>query len=148
MQLYNGTWDSHDYIERAHGNLVRGVDQPIAALIADLKQRGLLDSTLIVWCGEFGRTPQGEPRDLIGRDHHVEAFTMWLAGGGIKTGQTIGATDEIGYYITEDKIHVHDLHATLLHLLGIDHLKLTYKFQGRHFRLTDVHGAVVKEILN
>ena len=122
-------------------------DQPAAALIADLKQRGLLDETLVVWGGEFGRTPQGEPRELIGRDHHIDAYTMWLTGGGIKGGQTIGKTDEIGYYAVEDRLHVHDLQATILHLLGIDHLKLTYKFQGRNFRLTDVHGEVVRKLL-
>src|SRR5690606_592970 len=123
------------------------VDRGSAALIRDLKQRGLLDETIVIWGGEFGRTPQGEPRDLIGRDHHIEAFTMWLAGGGIKSGQTIGRTDEIGYYPVEDRIHVHDLHATVLHLLGLNHLELTYRFQGRDFRLTDVHGEVVDKLI-
>ena len=111
---------------------------PSAALVKDLKQRGLLDDTLVVWGGEFGRTPQGEPRDIIGRDHHIDAYTMWLAGGGIKRGHTVGKTDELGYYAVEDQVHVHDLQATILHLLGLDHLKLTYRFQGRDFRLTDV----------
>lgn len=151
VQLYHTDWDHHGNVGTELGKSLddrcREVDQGSAALVADLKRRGLLDDTIVIWGGEFGRTPQGEPRDLIGRDHHVEAFTMWMAGGGIKTGQTIGATDEIGYYITEDKVHVHDLHATLLHLLGIDHLKLTYKFQGRNYRLTDVHGNVVSKLL-
>jgi len=116
-------------------------------LIKDLKQRGLLENTLIVWGGEFGRTPQGEPRDMLGRDHHIDGYTMWLAGGGVRGGQTIGSTDEIGYYVTNDKVHVHDLQATILHLLGIDHLKLTFRFQGRDYRLTDVAGNVVAKLL-
>ena len=122
----------------------------VAALITDLKQRGLLDATLVVWGGEFGRTPMNEARNgskLLGRDHHPRAFTMWMAGGGIKPGITVGRTDELGYNVVEDPVHVHDLHATILHLLGIDHTKLTYKFQGRDFRLTDVHGKVVKKLL-
>lgn len=151
VQLYHTDWDHHGNAGTELGKSLddrcREVDQGSAALVADLKRRGLLDDTIVIWGGEFGRTPQGEPRDLIGRDHHVEAFTMWLAGGGIKTGQTIGSTDEIGYNVIEDKIHVHDLHATLLHLLGIDHLKLTYKFQGRNYRLTDVHGNLVPKLL-
>jgi len=151
VQLYHTDWDHHGNVGTELGKSLddrcREVDQGSAALVFDLKRRGLLDDTIVIWGGEFGRTPQGEPRDLIGRDHHVEAFTMWFAGGGIKTGQTIGATDEIGYYITDDKVHVHDLHATLLQLLGIDHLKLTYKFQGRNYRLTDVHGNVVSKLL-
>jgi Protein of unknown function (DUF1501) len=125
----------------------REVDGPAASLVADLKQRGMLDDTLVIWGGEFGRTPMGEPRDLIGRDHHVDGYTMWLAGGGIRGGQTIGATDELGYYAVEDRTHVHDLQATILHLLGLDHLKLTYRFQGRDFRLTDVGGNVVRKLL-
>lgn len=151
VQLYHTDWDHHGNAGTELGKSLdercKEVDQASAALVSDLKRRGLLDETIVVWGGEFGRTPQGEPRDLMGRDHHVEAFTMWLAGGGIKTGQTIGSTDEIGYYITEDKVHVHDLHATLLHLLGINHLKLTYKFQGRNYRLTDVHGNIVEKLL-
>ena len=151
VQLYHTDWDHHGNAGTELGKSLDErcgeVDRASAALIHDLKRRGLLDETIVVWGGEFGRTPQGEPRDLMGRDHHVEAFTMWMAGGGIKTGQTIGATDEIGYYVTEDKVHVHDLHATLLHLLGINHLKLTYKFQGRNYRLTDVHGNVVEKLL-
>ncbi|MCA9155813.1 MAG: DUF1501 domain-containing protein, partial [Planctomycetales bacterium] len=106
-----------------------------------------LDDTLVIWSGEFGRTPQGEPRDFLGRDHHIEAFSLWMAGGGMKAGATIGKTDEIGYYTVEDPIHVHDLHATVLHLMGLDHLKLTYRFQGRDFRLTDIAGNVVTKLL-
>ena len=152
VQLYHTDWDHHGNagfeLVKSLEERCRETDQGCAALIKDLKQRGLLDQTIVVWGGEFGRTPQGEDREkLLGRDHHIEAYTMWLAGGGIKTGQTIGATDEIGYYTTEDKVHVHDLQATILHLLGIDHLKLTYKFQGRNFRLTDVHGNVVPKLL-
>ena len=151
VQLYHTDWDHHGNAGTELGKSLDErcgeVDRASAALVYDLKRRGLLDETIVVWGGEFGRTPQGEPRDLMGRDHHVEAFTMWMAGGGIKTGQTIGSTDEIGYYVTEDKVHVHDLHATLLHLLGINHLKLTYKFQGRNYRLTDVHGNVVEKLL-
>ncbi len=113
----------------------------------DLKRLGLLDSTLVVWGGEFGRTPMGEIRETTGRDHHIDAYTMWLAGGGIKKGFIHGATDEIGYNVTENPVHVNDLQATILHCLGLDHEKLTFKFQGRQYRLTDVHGTVVKEIL-
>jgi uncharacterized protein (DUF1501 family) len=107
----------------------------------------LLDDTLVIWGGEFGRTPQGEPRDLIGRDHHVEAYTMWLAGGGVKGGVSVGKTDEIGYYSVEGATHVHDLQATILHLLGLDHKRLTYRFQGRDYRLTDVGGNVIEQVL-
>jgi uncharacterized protein (DUF1501 family) len=116
-------------------------------LIKDLKQRGLLDETLVIWGGEFGRTPMGEPRELVGRDHHIDGYSMWMAGGGIKAGQTIGRTDDLGFYAVEDRIHVHDLQATILHLLGLDHKRLTFKFQGRNFRLTDVEGEVVKKLL-
>lgn len=152
VQLYHTDWDHHGNagtdLAKSLDDRCRETDQASAALVADLKQRGLLDQTIVVWGGEFGRTPQGEDRETLpGRDHHIEAYTMWMTGGGFKTGQTIGATDEIGYYTVEDKIHVHDLQATLLHLLGIDHLKLTYKFQGRNFRLTDVHGNVVSKLL-
>ncbi len=151
VQLYHTDWDHHGNAGTELGKSLddrcREVDQPMAALVLDLKQRGLLDDTIVIWGGEFGRTPMGEPRDMIGRDHHVDSFAMWLAGGGIKVGQTIGATDELGFYVTEDPVHVHDLHATLLHLLGLNHLKLSYKFQGRDFRLTDVAGQVVKKML-
>jgi uncharacterized protein (DUF1501 family) len=155
VQLYHRGWDTHgasfgdDVIEKLP-HLCRQTDQAAAALVKDLKQRGLLDSTLVVWGGEFGRTPMNEARNgskFLGRDHHPRAFTMWMAGGGIKPGITHGETDELGYNITKDPVEVHDLHATMLHLLGIDHEKLTYKFQGRDFRLTDVHGKVVQGLL-
>ena len=128
----------------------RDVDQPAAALVRDLEQRGLLDETLVVWGGEFGRTSycQGElTPEAFGRDHHPRCFTMWLAGGGVRPGITHGSTDDFCYNVAEHPVHVHDLNATLLHLLGIDHTRLTYKFQGRHFRLTDVHGTVVAPLL-
>ena len=118
-----------------------------AALVKDLKQHGMLDETLVIWGGEVGRTPMGERRKPTGRDHHADAYTMWLAGGGVKGGFRYGATDEFGFKAAENPVHVHDLHATMLHLLGIDHKRLTYRFQGRDFRLTDVHGHVIKEIL-
>ncbi|MFZ9792716.1 MAG: DUF1501 domain-containing protein, partial [Gemmataceae bacterium] len=123
------------------------VDQACAALITDLKRRGLLDDTLVIWGGEFGRTPMSEIRETTGRNHHIDAFTMWVAGGGTKPGHHLGKTDEFGFSAVEDRVHVHDLHATILHLMGVDHLKLTYKFQGRNFRLTDVHGEVVNKLL-
>ena len=113
----------------------------------DLKRRGMLDTTLVIWGGEFGRTPMGENRETIGRDHHIDAYTMWLAGGGVKPGLVYGETDEIGYNVVENPVHVHDLQATVLHQLGFDHTKLTFRFQGRDYRLTDVHGHVVKDIL-
>ncbi|HLJ12497.1 MAG TPA: DUF1501 domain-containing protein [Planctomycetaceae bacterium] len=151
VQLYHTDWDHHGNAGTELGKSLdercREIDQPSAALVKDLKARGLLDSTLVVWGGEFGRTPQGEPRDMLGRDHHIEGYSMWLAGGGIKAGQTIGQTDELGYYAVDDKVHVHDLQATILHLLGIDHLKLTFRFQGRDYRLTDVAGNVVQKML-
>ena len=112
----------------------------------DLKQRGLLKDTLVIWGGEFGRTPMGENRDTTGRNHHIDAFTMWFAGGGVKPGQVLGETDELGFNATTDPAHVHDLHATILHLLGIDHTKLTFRFQGRDYRLTDVHGKVFTKL--
>lgn len=155
VQLYHRGWDTHgssqngDIVNRLTA-LCREVDRGSAALVQDLKQRGLLKDTIIVWGGEFGRTPMNEARSgskFLGRDHHARAFTMWLAGGGIKPGITIGKTDELGYNIVEDPVGVHDLHATLLHLLGIDHTRLTYKFQGRDFRLTDVHGELVHKLM-
>jgi hypothetical protein len=151
VQLYHTDWDHHGnpdtHLGQPLDDRCREVDRPSAALVKDLKQRGLLDDTLVIWGGEFGRTPMGEPRDLIGRDHHVDGYTMWLAGGGIRGGQTIGATDELGYYAVDDRVHVHDLQATLLHLLGLDHLRLTYRSQGRNFRLTDVAGNVVPKLI-
>ena len=130
--------------------MCRETDQAAAALVADLKQRGLLESTLVVWGGEFGRTPMNEARSgsrFLGRDHHPRAFTMWLAGGGIKPGIAVGETDDIGYNIVKDPVSVHDLQATILHLMGLDHTRLTYRFQGREFRLTDVEGEVVKKLV-
>jgi uncharacterized protein (DUF1501 family) len=151
VQLYHTDWDHHGNpgtdLGKALDERCQEVDQPTAALVKDLKQRGLLNDTLVVWGGEFGRTPQGEPRDTLGRDHHIEAFTMWLAGGGVKPGQSIGQTDEIGYYVTENQVHVHDLQATILHLLGLDHKRLTFRFQGRDYRLTDIGGNVVSQLI-
>lgn len=149
VQLYNGSWDSHDYIERAHGNLVRGVDQPIAALITDLKQRGLLESTLIVWCGEFGRTPDNGVRGGIayGRDHNPNAMTVWLAGGGCNAGHTIGATDELGMTAVEEVHHIRDLHVTLLRLMGLDDDKLTYYHAGRFKQLSQFGGEVIDKLM-
>ena len=149
IHLYHRGWDHHNEIKTLLPKSCGYVDQGTAALVKDLKQRGLFEDTLIVWCGEFGRTPmsQGTDPDLMGRDHHIKGFSMWMAGGGIKGGHSYGATDELGYNAVENVVHVHDLHATILHLFGIDHTKLTYRFQGRDFRLTDVHGKVVTDIL-
>jgi len=155
VQLFHWNWDQHGTSK--DGDIIHGLarqtqdtDRACTALIKDLKQRGLLEDTLIVWGGEFGRTPMNEERNgskFLGRDHHPHAFTVWMAGGGIKPGITYGATDELGYHAVEDTVHVHDLQATILHCLGFDHTKLTYKFQGRDFRLTDVHGEVVEKLL-
>lgn len=151
VQLYHTDWDHHGnpgtHLGQPLDDRCREVDRPAAALVADLKQRGLLNDTLVIWGGEFGRTPQGEPRDVMGRDHHIEAYSMWLAGGGVAGGRVVGKTDELGYYAVEDQVHVHDLQATVLHLLGLDHERLTYRFQGRDFRLTDVAGHVVEKLL-
>uniref|UniRef100_UPI003B3B777E DUF1501 domain-containing protein n=1 Tax=Spirosoma sp. TaxID=1899569 RepID=UPI003B3B777E len=152
IQLYHQGWDQHGNLPNDIKLMAKSVDQASAALIKDLKQRGLLDDTLVVWGGEFGRTPMQENRDgqvlpFMGRDHHLDAFTVWMAGGGVKRGFSYGETDDIGYYGVKDKVHVHDLQATILHLLGFDHTKLTYQFQGRPFRLTDVAGKIVKPIL-
>ncbi|MFO1022785.1 MAG: DUF1501 domain-containing protein [Planctomycetales bacterium] len=137
-------WDQHSDLKEGHEKNAREVDQPIAALLYDLKARGLLEDTLVWWGGEFGRTPTAEGKN--GRDHNPEGFTMWLAGGGVKAGLRYGTTDDYGYYAAENKVHMHDLHATILHLMGLDHEKLTYRYAGRDFRLTDVEGRVVKEI--
>ena len=155
VQLYHWGWDQHGdsmgndlrygLVERC-----RETDQPIAALIKDLKRRGLLDSTLVIWGGEFGRTPMNEERNgskWLGRDHNQHAFTVWMAGGGIKPGITYGATDDLGYHAVDDRVGVHDLQATILHLLGLNHEKLTFRFQGRDYRLTDVSGQVVSGLL-
>ena len=151
VQLYHTNWDSHggpgENLQSDFEKVCREVDQGQAALVKDLKARGLLDDTLVVWGGEFGRTPMGENRDTTGRNHHIDAFTMWLAGGGVKSGAIIGQTDELGFRSVEDKVHVHDLHATILYLLGMEHTQLTFRFQGRDFRLTDVHGDLVKKLL-
>ncbi len=157
VQLYHRGWDHHgaendDDLLNALPRLCRETDRATAALIKDLKQHGLLDSTLVVWGGEFGRTPMSEVRagnrsKFVGRDHHPRAFTMWLAGGGIKPGVTLGRTDDFGYDIVQDPVQVHDLHATVLHLMGLDHTRLTYRFQGREFRLTDVEGTVMQKLL-
>ena len=158
VQLYDRTWDHHgtaldtDVVSPTGGlaTKCRQADRPMAALIKDLKQRGLLEETLVIWGGEFGRTPLNEARGgskFLGRDHHPRAFSIWMAGGGIKPGYTHGATDEFGWNVTEDRVHVHDLQATILHCLGMDHTRLTYKFQGRNFRLTDVAGNVIQKLL-
>jgi Protein of unknown function (DUF1501) len=138
-------WDQHSDLLRDHAQNAREVDQPIAGLLQDLKARGLLKDTLVLWGGEFGRTPTAQGSD--GRDHNPEAFTMWMAGGGVKPGLQYGSTDDYGYYAVENKVHFHDLHATILYLLGMDHTKLTYRYAGRDFRLTDVHGNIVKDIV-
>lgn len=151
VQLYHTNWDSHggpgENLNNDFEKVCKDVDQASAGLILDLKARGLLDDTLVVWGGEFGRTPMGEVRKTVGRDHHIDAFTMWMAGAGVKAGYIHGETDELGFGVVDGKVHVHDLHATILHLLGFDHEQLTYKFQGRDFRLTDVHGHIVRDIL-
>jgi hypothetical protein len=151
VQLYHTNWDHHggntENLEQHLPQVCREVDQPCAALIKDLKRLGLLERTLVIWGGEFGRTPMGEQRESTGRDHHIDAYTMWLAGGGVKRGFLYGRTDEIGYNVVENPVHVHDLQATILHLMGLDHTKLTFRFQGRDYRLTDVHGQVMHDIL-
>jgi hypothetical protein len=155
IQLYHRGWDTHgtgsgDDILTGLKNRCQETDQAAAALVKDLKQRGLLDSTLVVWGGEFGRTPMNEARNgskFLGRDHHAHAFTMWFAGAGVKKGVTLGTTDDLGYSITQDPCHIHDLQATILHLLGMDHKKLTFRYEGRDFRLTDVHGELFTPLL-
>jgi hypothetical protein len=148
VQLYSGAgskWDSHKGIEENHSKLCHSVDQPIAGLLADLKARGMLEETLVIWGGEFGRTPMSEQGD--GRDHNPTGFTMWMAGGGVKGGQTYGATDELGLYAVEDRLHVHDIHATILHLLGIDHTQLVYNHKGRPERIDQNEGHPYKKLL-
>lgn len=145
-QIFHEAWDQHGSLVKDITQNCKDTDQACAALVTDLKQRGMLDDTLVVWGGEFGRTPMTQG-GTDGRDHHPNAFTMWMAGGGIKPGLVMGQTDELGFNVVEDKVHVHDLHATLMHLLGFDHTKLTYRSQGRNFRLTDVHGHVVEKML-
>jgi uncharacterized protein (DUF1501 family) len=157
VQVWHGAgqpWDSHDDIEINHRRLAKECDQAIWALLSDLKQRGMLDDTLVIWGGEFGRTPTVElptpganAGKINGRDHNHHGFSMWLAGGGVKGGTIVGNTDEFGFAAQDNKVHVHDLHATMLQLLGFDHEKLTYRYAGRDFRLTDVHGRVVEDII-
>lgn len=150
IQLFHRGWDQHTRLPSGIRNQARDVDQPQAALVQDLKERGLLDDTLVVWGGEFGRSVYCQGRfteEVYGRDHHPRCFTMWMAGGGVKPGVTIGETDDFSYNIVKDPVHVHDLHATILHLLGVDHTKLTFHYQGRDFRLTDVHGKIIEPIL-
>jgi hypothetical protein len=150
VQLFHRGWDQHSSLPKQIRGQAHDTDQPSAALIADLKQRGLLDDTLVVWGGEFGRTTYSQgvlTKENYGRDHHPRCFTIWMAGGGVRGGLTYGATDDFSYNVVENPVHVHDLHATILHLLGVDHTRLTYKFQGRHYRLTDVHGNVVKGVV-
>jgi arylsulfatase A-like enzyme len=156
VQLFDWGWDYHgtgvaNGLEDGLTNKCATMDKPVAALIKDLRQRGLLDETLIIWGGEFGRTPFREGRTskskILGRDHYPDCFTMWMAGGGVKGGFSYGETDELGFGVVQDKVHVHDLQATIMHLLGFDHERLTFRFQGRDYRLTDVHGHVVNELL-
>ncbi len=146
VQLYHEAWDQHGSLVKDLNANTKDTDQACAALVQDLKQRGMLNDTLVIWGGEFGRTPMVQGGS-DGRDHHPNAFTMWMAGGGMKPGLTLGESDELGFNVAKDKVHVHDLHATTLHLLGFDHTKLTYRFQGRDYRLTDVHGNVVNQLL-
>jgi len=151
VQLYHTNWDHHggpsETLTKHLSQVTREVDQPCMALLKDLKTRGLLDDTLVIWGGEFGRTPMGENRNPPGRNHHIDAFSMWFAGGGVKRGAVVGETDEFGFNSIREECHVHDLHATILHLLGLDHEKLTFRFQGRDFRLTDVAGKVIQPML-
>jgi uncharacterized protein (DUF1501 family) len=148
VQVFYGSgqpWDDHGDLEKGHRAKAKDSDKAIAALLKDLKAKGLLDETLVLWGGEFGRTPTSEGAN--GRDHNNHGFCVWLAGGGVKGGMTYGQSDEFGFAAMENKVHVHDLHATILHLMGIDHEKLTYRYSGRDFRLTDVYGTVVKDII-
>jgi hypothetical protein len=146
VQLVHEAWDQHGNLVADLRKNCQNTDRPCAALLTDLKQRGMLEDTLVIWGGEFGRTPMVQGGN-DGRDHHPNCFTMWLAGGGVKPGLVLGRSDDLGFNVTEDRVHVHDLNATVLHLLGFDHEKLTYRFQGRDFRLTDVHGKVVRKLL-
>ena len=151
IQIYHPGWDHHGGLPNGIRHKCKQTDQPSAALVKDLKARGMLEDTLVIWGGEFGRTSYCQGKILpnnFGRDHHPKCFTMWMAGGGVNAGHSHGTTDEYSYNVVEDGVHIHDFHATILHLLGIDHERLTYKYQGRHFRLTDVHGHVVKELLS
>ncbi len=148
VEVCDEFWDQHGKLKQGHESRAAATDQPIGALLTDLKQRGLLEDTLVLWGGEFGRTPDTQRDDLDGRDHNPKGYCMWLAGGGVRGGMKFGATDELAYDAVEGRVHVHDLHATILHLLGLDHTQLTFRYAGRDFRLTDVHGRVVQEILS
>jgi hypothetical protein len=151
INIYHEGWDAHSDLAANHKGNCQATDQAAAALVRDLKERGLLDQTLVIWGGEFGRTPMVESNTALGRklgrDHHPQAYTMWMAGAGLKAGLAYGATDELGFHVAENPVHVHDLQATILHLLGLDHTRLTYRFQGRDFRLTDVHGNVLTDLV-
>jgi uncharacterized protein (DUF1501 family) len=151
INIYHEGWDAHSDVTGNSKNNCKQTDQASAALVTDLKRRGMLDSTLVVWGGEFGRTPMVESNPQLGRslgrDHHPQSYSMWLAGGGVKPGMCYGKTDDMGFHVVEDKVHVHDLQATILHTLGLDHERLTFRHAGRDFRLTDVHGTVVKALL-
>ena len=146
VQLFHESWDQHGGLTGGLKQNCGDTDQACAALVKDLKQQGMLDETLVIWGGEFGRTPMVQGGN-DGRDHHPNSFSMWMAGGGLKSGLAYGQTDELGFDVAENPVHVHDLHATILHLLGFDHKRLTYRFQGRDYRLTDVHGELVHDIL-
>jgi uncharacterized protein (DUF1501 family) len=151
INIYHEGWDAHSDVSGNLKNNCKATDQASAALVADLKRRGLLDSTLVIWGGEFGRTPMVETNPTLGRslgrDHHPQAFTIWMAGGGVKPGIAFGKTDDLGFHPAEDAVHVHDVQATILNQLGLDHERLTFRTAGRDFRLTDVHGKVIKDIL-
>jgi arylsulfatase A-like enzyme len=153
VQIYSGgmenqrSWDGHIDIDGNHRQFAGETDQPVAGLLTDLSERGLLDETLVIWCGEFGRLPIAQTGDKPGRDHNPHCFTAWLAGGGVKGGVTYGESDEVGFKAAVNKVHLNDLHATILHLLGVDHERLTFKYNGRNFRLTDVAGRVIREIV-
>ena len=149
LPFNNEQWDQHSHLEKGHSINVQQIDKPITGLIKDLKARGLLEDTLVVWGGEFGRTPTAQKgNNEIGRDHHPDGFTMWMAGGGVRPGFKYGSTDEFGYHAVEDRMTIHDLHATILYLMGIDHTDLTYNHNGRDFRLTDVHGNIAQKIIS
>ena len=141
------SWDGHNDIQGNHSQFAGETDQPVAGLITDLARKGMLDDTLVIWCGEFGRLPIAQISDKPGRDHNPHCFTTWMAGGGVKGGYSHGQSDEVVYKAAEDRVHLNDLHATILHLLGLDHTRLTYRYNGRDFRLTDVAGEVIKQIL-
>ena len=151
VNIYHEGWDAHSDVAGNLRNNCGTTDQASAALVRDLKERGMLDETLVVWGGEFGRTPMVETNPALGRsmgrDHHPQAFTVWMAGGGVKAGMSYGATDDLGFHVAENPVHIHDLQTTILNCLGLDHERLTYFYQGRHFRLTDVHGHLMRDIL-